>query len=330
MKRLERLSFFLILCLCAACGYDNVITKQSSKSFEWVNSELSPPSGSFFSFSIGDDNYLYAHGFVGSDYGIYKWANNQWSSVVALKWDSLSVQSFAILKQKVYLINFVSYERNDLLRAYGHTIENIPVNGRPQQISQIDGELIMAGDFSDGSNAPYGVSHSDDGSTFAPLHQSGAAVWLPDQQFVAPGFWIDMIENRMFIVDSKGKTFEFDGTQLTFFLNKSFSLVDQQDSYYTISNDLHGETIEKTTKDGVTTNLGSNFDKADYMVLFMKDETMISINQKNGVAISSSYYFDGTDWQPINTTNYFSNAFEYNNRLFANCVGGLILELKAK
>ncbi len=104
-----------------SCSEEDAATPDSY-SFQWVVSEFSKYGSNFFDFRTGDENTLYAKGYVNGLYGVHKADAGQWETVLPMEPGVLNVQNFTVFDGNVYMVSSKEGKRS-LWRADKNSIE---------------------------------------------------------------------------------------------------------------------------------------------------------------------------------------------------------------
>lgn len=292
-------------------------------SLRWVPSEFARYGSGFFSFRTGEDNSLYTVGFVDNEFGVHKAVNgNLYEPIVKLDFPAIAVQDFAVFKQTVYLL----FEKK-LWKVNGAITEEINFGSAitAELISgvyHLNGELLVAGKFKDGMNNRYGMVYSDDGEAFKPVQPVEGA-------FDTPGWFSIRESDRVFLTGSNSHQYEYDrGVLGRIEYSHSFLAVDSNNNFFSLDRGADGTQQIMKWANGMTTKLGEPFSQ-QYKIynILLKDDHIIATGDNSTTGISISYFFDGNDWIPIPTTNYFFGVFKHNGGIFGYTVDGIIAEL---
>ncbi len=173
-------------------------------------------------------------------------------------------------------------------------------------------------------NNSYGLAFSADGLTFTPIY--------PDDELLISSMWaLKHFGDRIFLYGNNGYTYEYDGDRLIragLGRYQGFDLIDEGNNIYTLSGKAAGtQYVEKENK-GQLTWVSPTINSTGQMLwLRIKDDHLIAMGVDNDLNLSVAYYLENNEWKSIHTTNYFHGTFEYNDRLFAYDINGIIVEL---
>ncbi len=287
---------------------------------QWVPSELSNYRANFYSFNTGDDGLLYAAGYLNGIYGVSRFVKGNWEMYVELdvRDQKFVVQDFEVFQEYVY---FVNYERI-LSKAKGNIVDKIPFGKEVTSVSILNNRIVISGDFTDTLNNPFGLAYSGDGITFisvAPVSGS----------FTPGGYVFNKSNDKLYIRSKNYQIFEYDGKQLrNTETTMGFDLVDNKGYSYMRSNSGGKAEIIKWKTEDVVKRVGDLFGEGLTIDnIFFKDETLVVIGTNSSINLSVAYFFNGTEWKSISTTNLFFGSFKFKDGIFAYTSNGIIVEL---
>lgn len=313
MKNNTLISFILLLVFAFSCNQDSEL---ESITLKWTPSEFSMHGSTFFSFRTGDDGSLYSTGFVNGQYGVHKAENSNWVTIAKLEWPKFNAQDFTVFKQHIYLITSDGTRRS-LWKVKGSSIEMIEYGDQIVEVENFNRKLIISGDFSEG------IAYSEDVTSFVPI--------APDEgKLTTPGYEIVKANNMIYVRSSDDhNVYEYDGVKLAKTgYRLGFDLIDSQGFFYVISglaNDTH--QIEKWVDDKFE-RIGPSFNKEhDIRSIFIKDDVLIATGINSITNNSITFFFDGTKWKEVESEANFFGAFEFNGKVFAYSIDGVIEEL---
>ena len=291
-------SFCILLLFFTSCDSDEP-TKEDG--YYWTKSEISKTDLLINLFKTENDGSLYVLGNLDNKFGIYKFAEDNWSAVAYIDTEkmSLGITDFEFYNSTLYVS-----AHSGLWKYNSDAFEKV-VDGSIQAIEEYNG-MILCGSFYV-NNIPYGVISYDEKSITA-ISELRKSITVKS-------------EEGIFIGGGNGQVYELIGTKLTeiFSYGRTFA-TDLENNLYIAYTDPytahHGVAVYKN---GETTIIEATLPIFPLSIAAFEDKIFVTGENEANDEFESYYLFNG-NWTLIEEDGDFNSTklFYFNGKVFAD------------